>query len=572
MVKKVAMKTRSWLEKALLKVKLEKFNLGLQFDFKKSKILEKILGQFYFYDSDIKFHSAYGLIKQARGVVKLEQKKLDILVNRAFIDNQPISNIKVFIPYMLKNKSILNVTGDIKIKSQSLIKFLLAQRFSQDKLRLLNKVFINNNVILNLALAIKLKPKIQGNDIKLQIYGKIDNLSKQIFSNDSYVNFKVNKSFAQSAYVTLLDYTNTDIDFPFIKYVKSKGEGLKINFKVIKNKAKLSFADITIANDHNVDIKGLLSLDSGKLSSLNINNAWLGKNNFSLHFIKAQKTLFINAPDIFLQGNKFFNIVNIKGGELKNHDFIIEGNINNLHFSKNKKLQNIQLLYNCITKCDFLYLEGDIAVSPKKNLSNSFFLQYANKNIKEIIFETDNLGYILSILGINDKVFKGDFHLNMKQDANKLLGRLYVANFYIKNKKLINKLVDLKVIGNKSSLVKDRLFFYKGVADISLINESLRLKEFVVYGKLFGMTSKGDIDLRKKQVNLSGSIVPAYKINNLLGVKDIPLLGKIVTGGKDKGLISASYKLSGNVDNINASFNPITIILPSFLKSIGGLF
>ncbi|MGB0360546.1 MAG: paraquat-inducible protein A, partial [Endozoicomonas sp.] len=43
-----------------------------------------------------------------------------------------------------------------------------------------------------------------------------------------------------------LDYTNTDINLPFIKYVKSKGEDLKINFKVIKNKAKLSFADITI--------------------------------------------------------------------------------------------------------------------------------------------------------------------------------------------------------------------------------------------------------------------------------------------------------------------------------------
>ena len=569
---KAATITRSWLEKSLLNSKVKKFNLELQFDFFQKKKLEKISGQFNFYDTNFKFHSEYVLINKASGIVKLEQKKLDILIDDAFIDDQPISNIKVFIPNMVKNKSVLNIIGDIKIKSKSLIKFLLAEKFPEHKLRLLKKIFTDNHVKLNLLLAINLKSKITNNDIKLKINGKIDNLSKLIFSNDSYVNFKVDKSFAQSAYLVSIDYANAAIDLPIIEYNKKQYEKLDVSFKLLKDNSELLFANINIVSPDNVDIKGLLSLKSDNLFRLNFNDALLGKNNFSINFVRDKKTIVINSDNLFIKDIKFFDLMNIKAQKSQDKNFIIKGNIDKLHFSGNKKLNNIQLLYNCITKCNFLYVEGDITVDLKNNLTNKFFLQYNDKEIEELIFETDNLGYILSVLGKEGKLSKGDFHLNLMRKNKKLLGRLHIADFYISNKKLINKLADLEIINKNISAQEKPMFFYKGVANVSIFNKSLTIKDFVAYGKLFGVTSKGKIDLRKQYINLGGSIVPAYKINNLLGIKDIPILGRFITGGRDKGLVSASYKLNGNLDAVKLSFNPLTIILPSFFKSMGQLF
>ena len=46
------------------------------------------------------------------------------------------------------------------------------------------------------------------------------------------------------------------------------------------------------------------------------------------------------------------------------------------------------------------------------------------------------------------------------------------------------------------------------------------------------------------------------------------MIGKLITGGKNKGLLSAGYEVKGSFKDMNFSFNPLTVALPSFLRSI----
>ena len=47
--------------------------------------------------------------------------------------------------------------------------------------------------------------------------------------------------------------------------------------------------------------------------------------------------------------------------------------------------------------------------------------------------------------------------------------------------------------------------------------------------------------------------MPAFALNNLLS--NVPLLGPLLTGGKDGGLFAVSYQLSGPLDDLKTDVN-----------------
>ena len=49
------------------------------------------------------------------------------------------------------------------------------------------------------------------------------------------------------------------------------------------------------------------------------------------------------------------------------------------------------------------------------------------------------------------------------------------------------------------------------------------------YGGALGINASGNVDRAKGQINIAGTLVPAYTLNSVLG--NIPLLGNLLVGG-----------------------------------------
>ena len=64
-------------------------------------------------------------------------------------------------------------------------------------------------------------------------------------------------------------------------------------------------------------------------------------------------------------------------------------------------------------------------------------------------------------------------------------------------------------------------------------------------------------------VSLNGSLAPANTINNI--VREIPVVGKILTGKKGDGIFGASFKIKGK-DNLKVEVNPIKTLTPRFIQ------
>ena len=67
---------------------------------------------------------------------------------------------------------------------------------------------------------------------------------------------------------------------------------------------------------------------------------------------------------------------------------------------------------------------------------------------------------------------------------------------------------------------------------------------------------------------LKGTVIPAYTINRILG--SIPILGQILTGGKNEGLFAANYALRGRLDDPVVTVNPLSVLAPGILRKLVG--
>jgi hypothetical protein len=89
-------------------------------------------------------------------------------------------------------------------------------------------------------------------------------------------------------------------------------------------------------------------------------------------------------------------------------------------------------------------------------------------------------------------------------------------------------------------------------APFTKTGDDLRLKNARAYGGALGFTAKGWVDLETDELDIKGTVVPAYTFNKLLGY--IPLLGGLLVGEKE------------------VSTNPLATLTPGFLRGLFSIF
>ena len=88
------------------------------------------------------------------------------------------------------------------------------------------------------------------------------------------------------------------------------------------------------------------------------------------------------------------------------------------------------------------------------------------------------------------------------------------------------------------------------------------------YGPALGVTVEGAVDLDSETINLDGVVVPAASTNKVLG--NIPVLGRLLTGGEGEGLFAVSYAVNGPLGAPEVSVNPLSALAPGFLRGLFG--
>jgi hypothetical protein len=103
-------------------------------------------------------------------------------------------------------------------------------------------------------------------------------------------------------------------------------------------------------------------------------------------------------------------------------------------------------------------------------------------------------------------------------------------------------------------------------AQIVKTGDRLEVKEGRTSGRSIGLTAAGYLDFANDTAWLHGVVVPAFALNNLLS--NVPLLGPLLTGGKDAGIFAIAYRLEGPFEDLKSNINMMSAITPGALREL----
>ena len=189
---------------------------------------------------------------------------------------------------------------------------------------------------------------------------------------------------------------------------------------------------------------------------------------------------------------------------------------------------------------------------------NNYFISL-NSNDAGGFFE--DLGYFQ---GASGGYLDIQARYNILPEQNILEGRVLVDSFHLERAPVLAQIFSLASLGGLNDALQGQGISFVGFdAPFTYQANEIDLIQARAWGPALGITIDGDFNQRANSMNLSGTLVPAYTINRVLGA--IPILGDLLVG---EGVFAISYRLDGDAGQPLITVNPLTALTPAFLRGM----
>ncbi|AMN42786.1 AsmA-like C-terminal region-containing protein [Rhodoplanes sp. Z2-YC6860] len=181
-----------------------------------------------------------------------------------------------------------------------------------------------------------------------------------------------------------------------------------------------------------------------------------------------------------------------------------------------------------------------------------------------IYFETNDAGALFRFVDVYPRMIGGRMWIGMdppSQDAAPQEGIINVSSFAIRGEGALDRVV----AGQQNGIQHpDNIEFGQARADFTRTSGRMIIRDGVLKGPVLGATVEGAIDYARDQVNVRGTLVPLYGLNNMFG--QIPVIGTLLGGGSNEGIFGITYEVTGPTANPRPMVNPISAIAPGILR------
>jgi hypothetical protein len=185
---------------------------------------------------------------------------------------------------------------------------------------------------------------------------------------------------------------------------------------------------------------------------------------------------------------------------------------------------------------------------------------------------TSDAGALLGFLDIYSHMEGGRLQSDLRLAGGGVSGALDIDNFVLRGEPAMRSFVsapNAEPITAKVKIDPNSVAFSHLHAVIDKRNGRLEIRDGTISSPTIGSTLEGWVDFDRDALDLTGVFVPAYGVNNLFG--QLPLVGAILGGGAQEGLIGLNFRVTGKASAPALSVNPLSAIAPGFLRKIFGV-
>jgi hypothetical protein len=188
--------------------------------------------------------------------------------------------------------------------------------------------------------------------------------------------------------------------------------------------------------------------------------------------------------------------------------------------------------------------------------------------------QSDDAGATLAFLDLYDRIRGGSLQLSAvlggQGDAD---GEVRIVGFKLESQARGDRVATLETnadgvrqVAVKSAPISEGAMFDRFSVRFALRKGAITLTDGIAKGPGTGATMNGQIDLNNQRLQVAGTFIPLYGLNNL--VSRIPIFGEIAGAGRNEGLVGVTFRVIGPVDDPVLQFNPISAIAPGIFRRI----
>jgi hypothetical protein len=186
----------------------------------------------------------------------------------------------------------------------------------------------------------------------------------------------------------------------------------------------------------------------------------------------------------------------------------------------------------------------------------------------------EDAGALLSFLDLYTHMEHGRLAAGILLEPDALTGVLVINNFVLRDEPSLRRIVSEGALqadpsGRIKRIDTNAAAFNKLQVRFQRDGSRLALSDGTMNGDSIGLTVEGAIDYLHDIVDMRGTFLPVYSFNNMFA--KLPIVGPILGGHTDEGLIGVNYRISGRASAPTLSINPLSAIAPGIFRQIFGV-
>ena len=147
------------------------------------------------------------------------------------------------------------------------------------------------------------------------------------------------------------------------------------------------------------------------------------------------------------------------------------------------------------------------------------------------------------------------------------LGELKIDDFRIVDQPFLTRLFSAGSLGGILQLLQGSgIAFDTLEAPFSARGPIIIVRDGRAAGPAVGVSFQGTVDRRRDRLDISGTMLPLYGINSILGV--VPLLGDVLVSKPGEGIIGLTFAIRGDIDEPGLTVNPLSVLTPGIFRRI----
>jgi hypothetical protein len=184
---------------------------------------------------------------------------------------------------------------------------------------------------------------------------------------------------------------------------------------------------------------------------------------------------------------------------------------------------------------------------------------------------SQDAGALLGFVDLYKHMEGGQLAVTMRLGEGAMAGTLDVKDFVLRDEPALARLVAESGRPNYPTAQTTPAKFDANAAhfrrlhvNFQRVGSRLDLRDGGMSGDGVGLTVDGSLDFTRDKVNLEGTYVPLFALNNLFA--KVPLFGTLLAGGDHEGLFGANYSITGSLSQPLLNVNAISAIAPGIFR------